>query len=91
MFMDYIMDSTKALIVDIDKAMEGLGRLAEVDDKDNLNPKLAELAEWQEAHDSRRPLTIKAKRTPGQLARSRLPARLKDQQPRKTTKQGSPD
>jgi hypothetical protein len=52
-FMGDLMEKTKTLVVDVDMAVEFMGRIAEIKEGDGLDPKLEKLAGPQDAHDTR--------------------------------------
>ena len=77
-------------MVNVDRAMEGLGRLAKVEDKDDLDPELEELPELQEAHDSRRSTTIRGKEDARSTSPPLTPSKTQEQATTEDNKAGKP-
>ena len=89
-FMDNIMGSTESLVIDIDRAMEGLMRLAEVECEDDPDPELEERPELQGANDSRRSPTIKGEQDAGSTSSPPTPSKTQVPATTEDSKAGEP-
>ena len=61
-FMGYLMESTKSLMANADRAMRDVGWLAKVKDKDNLDPQPEEQSESKRAHGRKQSPKFKGKK-----------------------------
>ena len=90
-FMGYLMESTRSLMANADRAMRDVGWLDKVKYKDNLDPQPEEQSESKRAHGRKQSQSSKARRGSDQPAHCYLPAERKSQQACKIPRRGGPN